>query len=197
MREIHVTGEFTSQRPVTRSFDVFFDLRMIKRLSNQSWGCWFETPSLSLWRHCNDVTFILTRFSNIKSNRNILYLTRNTRNLSIRFACIAKYHNLSKANYSANFRMPLISWGNRNTAHMYWNNASQTSKLSPVLTEILLQEVGTTFLIMAMSDSQYIPPRNIIQTKTIDCEFDRLEHTKQRPMTNDGVYTSSLMNTLV
>ena len=27
-----VTGEFPSQRPVTRSFDVFFDLR--KRLSN-------------------------------------------------------------------------------------------------------------------------------------------------------------------
>ena len=46
-----VTGEFPSQRPVTRSFDVFFDLR--KRLSKQSWGWWFETPSRSLWRHCN------------------------------------------------------------------------------------------------------------------------------------------------
>ena len=37
-----VTGEFPSQRPVTRSFDVFFDLRRTKRLSKQSWGCWFE-----------------------------------------------------------------------------------------------------------------------------------------------------------
>ena len=27
------TGEFPSQRPVTRSFDVFFDLRQNKRLS--------------------------------------------------------------------------------------------------------------------------------------------------------------------
>ena len=26
------------QRPVTRSFDVFFDLRLNKRLSKQSWG---------------------------------------------------------------------------------------------------------------------------------------------------------------
>ena len=26
-----VTGEFAAQRPVTRSFDVFFDLRMNKR----------------------------------------------------------------------------------------------------------------------------------------------------------------------
>ena len=48
-----VTGEFPSQRPVTRSFDVFFDLRPNKGLSKQSWGWWFETPSRPLWRHCN------------------------------------------------------------------------------------------------------------------------------------------------
>ena len=47
------TGDFPSQRPMTRSFDVIFDLRMIKRLGKQSWGWWFETPSRSLWRHCN------------------------------------------------------------------------------------------------------------------------------------------------
>ena len=28
-------GEFPTQRPVTRSFDVFFDLRLNKRLSKQ------------------------------------------------------------------------------------------------------------------------------------------------------------------
>ena len=48
-----VTGEFPAQRPVTRSFDVFFDLRPNKRLSEQSRGWWFETPSCKLWRHCN------------------------------------------------------------------------------------------------------------------------------------------------
>ena len=48
-----VTGEVPSQRPVTRSFDVFFYLRLIKRLSGQSRGWWFETPSRPLWRHCN------------------------------------------------------------------------------------------------------------------------------------------------
>ena len=31
-----VTGEFLAQRPVTRSFDVFFDLRLNKRLSLNS-----------------------------------------------------------------------------------------------------------------------------------------------------------------
>ena len=46
-------GEFPAQRPVTRSFDVFFDLRLNKRLSKQPWGGWFETPSWSLWRQCN------------------------------------------------------------------------------------------------------------------------------------------------
>ena len=50
-----VPGEFPTQRPVTRSFDVFFDLRPNKRLSKQTWGWWFETLSCSLWRHCNDI----------------------------------------------------------------------------------------------------------------------------------------------
>ena len=45
------TGEFPAQRPVTQSFDVFFDLGLNKRLSKQSWGWWFETPSRPLWRH--------------------------------------------------------------------------------------------------------------------------------------------------
>ena len=48
-----VTCDFPSQRPVTRSLDVFFDLRLNERLSKQSWGCWFETLSRPLWRHCN------------------------------------------------------------------------------------------------------------------------------------------------
>ena len=46
-----VTGEFPAQRAVTRSFHVFFDLRLNKQLSKQSWGWWFETPSRSLWRN--------------------------------------------------------------------------------------------------------------------------------------------------
>ena len=56
----HLCEEFTgprwipSQKPVTRSLDVFFDLRPNKRLSKQSWGWWFGTPSRSLWRHCNN-----------------------------------------------------------------------------------------------------------------------------------------------
>ena len=54
-----VTGEFPAQRPVTRSFGVFSDLSLNKRLSNQSWGWWFETQSRPLWRHCNDADGML------------------------------------------------------------------------------------------------------------------------------------------
>ena len=46
----------TGERPVTRSFGVSFDLRLHKRLSKQSRGWWFETPSRPLWRHCNVTT---------------------------------------------------------------------------------------------------------------------------------------------
>ena len=53
-REFAGPGEFSALRPVTRSFDVFFDLCLNKRLSKQSWGWWFETPSRPLWRQRND-----------------------------------------------------------------------------------------------------------------------------------------------
>ena len=49
-----VTGEFPTQRPVTRTFDVFFELCPNERLSKQLWGWWFGTLSSPLWRHRND-----------------------------------------------------------------------------------------------------------------------------------------------
>ena len=54
MREIHWSlVNPPSRKPVTWSFDVFFDLRLNKRLHKQSRHRWFEMPSPSLWRHCN------------------------------------------------------------------------------------------------------------------------------------------------
>ena len=53
-------GEFTGHRWIhpTKASDAelwcFFDLCLNKRLSKQSWGWWIETPSCSLWRHCNE-----------------------------------------------------------------------------------------------------------------------------------------------
>ena len=56
----HLCGEFTGPWwiPRIKASDAelwcFFDLRLNERLSKQSWGWWFETPSRPLWRHSND-----------------------------------------------------------------------------------------------------------------------------------------------
>ena len=55
-----VTGEFPSQKQVTRSFDVLFDLSPNKRLSKQWRRRWFET-ALHSWRHCNGAIPPITR----------------------------------------------------------------------------------------------------------------------------------------
>ena len=57
-----VTGEFPAQRPVTRRFDVFFELRLNGRLSKQWRGWWFETQLRSLWRHCNALLSINEKY---------------------------------------------------------------------------------------------------------------------------------------
>ena len=55
----HLCREFTGHRwiPRTKASDtelnVLFDLRLNKRLNKRSWGCWLQTPSRPLWRHCN------------------------------------------------------------------------------------------------------------------------------------------------
>ena len=53
-----IPGEFPAQRPVTRHFDVFFDLRLNNLLSKQSWGWWFETLSHPLWRYVSRYFFL-------------------------------------------------------------------------------------------------------------------------------------------
>ena len=76
-----VSGEFPAQRPVTRSFDVYFDLRLNKRLSKQSWGWWFETPSCSLWRHCNVLVLRIDFFVKETHNSNVIFYCLSTLHL--------------------------------------------------------------------------------------------------------------------
>ena len=63
-----VTGAFLAQRPVTRSFNAFFDMRLNKPLSTQWWGWWFETLSRQLLRHCNEWVFKNTSQWNVSRN---------------------------------------------------------------------------------------------------------------------------------
>ena len=43
-------------------FDVFLDMHLNKRVIKQSLGWWFEMPSCSVWRHCNDAVYSLLCF---------------------------------------------------------------------------------------------------------------------------------------
>ena len=64
-----ITGEFPSQRPVTRTFDVFYDLRLYKWLSKQWWGWWLESHPAHY-----DVTVMYTveyRIAHYEGNMNL------------------------------------------------------------------------------------------------------------------------------
>ena len=63
-----VIGEFPSQRPVTRSFVVFFHLCLNKRLSKQSWGWWVKTPLYPLWRHRYVTQLLILQIVQIDEN---------------------------------------------------------------------------------------------------------------------------------
>ena len=67
----------TTQRPVTRSFHVFFDLRLNERLSKQSWGWWLETLSCPLWRYRNDAKRTSTTVQGFVSIFLFLFLNSN------------------------------------------------------------------------------------------------------------------------
>ena len=69
-----VTGEFPSQRPVTRIFFFMFSLicALNKWLSKQSRGWWFETPLRSLWRHCYNMGEEVRRVNFMVYNRYLM-----------------------------------------------------------------------------------------------------------------------------
>ena len=93
----HLCGVFTgprwipAQRPVTRSFDVFFDLRLNKMLSKQSWGRWFEPLSCPLWRHSNAPWSSFYSWLTWQCSRQIYgYITRFSQNAGCVFHDPAK-----------------------------------------------------------------------------------------------------------
>ena len=85
-------GEFPAQWPVTRSFDVFFDLGLNKRLSKQPWGWWFETPPWSLWRQCNENRHQICNVFSHLSRPLSPQLNRSTENT---FSDVIPYHRLN------------------------------------------------------------------------------------------------------
>ena len=74
-----VPGEFPAQRPMARCFDVFFNLRLNKRLSKQSWGWWFETLSCQLWRHRNVLLYFAQNRDSAGSWKRLLGIEESTK----------------------------------------------------------------------------------------------------------------------
>ena len=122
-----VTGRFSLQRLVTRSFDVSFDVRLNKRLGKQSRRQWFETPLRSLWRHYNVGKIVVWPFILFH-----IYLTCYADN--VRFANAPVDHLLeTKTNqrilyYYHRCHLPfLLSWINFNPSINELSTNYQTS----------------------------------------------------------------------
>ena len=75
-------GEFPSQRPVTRNFDIFFDQCLNKRLSKQLRGWWFETPSRPLRHHSNAVLYDLSNILPYKCSTKSPFLQHTWKNFT-------------------------------------------------------------------------------------------------------------------
>ena len=127
-------GEFPTQRPVTRSFDVFFHLRLNKRLSKQPGGWWFETPPWSLWRQCNvrlDVAdrFCVTTYVYIGFNLFLLCLQR--------LPVSERGSKLKSANTKFLTNFPNIKQTNKQTNHTGFNVEWSTININEVFNVFL------------------------------------------------------------
>ena len=77
-----IAGCFPPQRPVTRSLDVFVDLRLNKRVRKHSTRRWFEIPLRSLWCHCNDMLLLRMMNTSVWAST-ILHISRLYQHWSI------------------------------------------------------------------------------------------------------------------
>ena len=123
-----VTSEFHLQRPVTRSFGIFIDVRLNKQLSKQSWGWWFEMPSRSLWRHRNAMgiaeplaNFFLMRtwlypVGRAKVNQSKTVQTQSNLNRLLNYTINQKPLTLKKI-YEYTLTWKYSSFRNRNIPH--------------------------------------------------------------------------------
>ena len=123
-----VPGEFPAQRSVARSFDVFFDLRLNKRLSKQSWGWWFETLSHPLWRYSNvwhhsDVACVVV--SNHRPDRLLRARTKATPK-------VRTTGRLWGESISSNGRRVFISWRPVNNGNLSPDSNVHGANMGPI-----------------------------------------------------------------
>ena len=81
------TGEFPSQRPVTPNFDVFFDLRLYKRLCKQTKHRWFGLPWRSLSRHSDDGRKSFLHVCRLMMNFDVFFIFGRNKLMNRQFDC--------------------------------------------------------------------------------------------------------------
>ena len=82
-----VPCEFRAQKPVTRSFSVFFDLHPNKRLSKQWRGWWLETPSCPIRRYRNGL-WIICRVTKLGPVRVLSYIDQTEQDAYLMFGAL-------------------------------------------------------------------------------------------------------------
>ena len=142
-----VSGEFPAQRPVTRSFDVFFDQRPNKRL----WGWQFdsETHSSPLWRHSNEqdgCDYWTTH---------ALKLLKHKR----------KYRQLTIFSSPIATRVDIIIWSHELTS--YWCYLNGTISHACPSEEISVSQLIMHFSVVV----QNLPHSNLIDLATVRNQF--------------------------
>ena len=102
---------------------MLFLIGLTKRLSKQSWGWWFETPSRSLWRHCNTNTKsgLVMQYTNGSSTCCMIMCLK----IRIEYMCSIPYYTvvLHTINTVTNWH-PVLSWTRFSNVWMcvYWSS---------------------------------------------------------------------------
>ena len=147
-----VTGEFPAQRPVTWSFDVFFDLCLNEWLSKQSWGWWFEMPSYPLWCHSNGIPVAVigkydTNLSQCKEENTTKIFSQ------------CKVEAIQRTCFVFNRNFHLVSWA------AFWRNSKYTVRYtalwkssSHISTESVVFSCDQAALWMVQSLRPYVHP---------------------------------------
>ena len=139
-----VPGEFLAQRPVTRSFRIFFDLRLNTLLSKQSWGWWFEMLSRPLWSHCDVLVGNIVNLCQIKAAFTTIpvfllsFSTSNILKMASRRPCIHKLVTrhlvifLSLGPVSLTWIKLITTWMSNCFHYKMWDVINYPSQLSTV-----------------------------------------------------------------
>ena len=147
-----------------------FYLRLSKRLSKQSWQWWFETPSPSLWHHCNDnwaarcftqkspCSTLILIWSHTRHNHSLtsnVHITASGKLLRMAiYFSISKNHARFRCQYAC-YRCAYISrWTYCEPNHVNWANLHGISACK----WNCIQHCTVLFIVSGFTQHQVFPP---------------------------------------